>query len=288
MVFGEVSIPMNGRWPAPGVLAVWADTIQPMGRISETQRKELSRWEIKAHPSPSVVEVETLRRVINASVDERPIQDHLAANPRLFSPLLGGGHGRWVRPKVRLGDRFETDFMVADADSTGFHWLYVELESPKADIFLKSGELAEKARHGIHQIHEWRNYIEQNGSEARRLREEGGLGLPQIGRSDWGLVLIGRTETIGEDPAERRRQLESDERILVHTYDWLLDQLEAVALDPAWDHLWGGAVPYTDVERQVHLEETHAALASEPGTLPPRELPGWAEPPDFDPFADGN
>lgn len=227
---------------------------------------DLAPWEIDSAPKPTHAEVETLRGVIDAATDERPIQAHLAANPRLFSPLLGGGHGRWVRPKARFSDRFEADFMIADADSVGIHWVYVELENPRAPMFLQNGELAEKARHGIHQIHQWRDHVDRNGGEARRLRSEGGLGLPEIRPKGWGIVLVGRTEEDGADPAQRRRQLKEDERIMLHSYDWLVDQVRAVAEDGTWAHHPGGLIPYSKAELDEHFELRHKAEAD--GTYP--------------------
>lgn len=175
-------------------------------------------------------------------------------------------NGRWVRPKVRFSDRFEADFMIADADSVGIHWVYVELESPRAPMFLQNGELAEKARHGIHQIHQWRDHVDRNGGEARRLRSEGGLGLPEVRPRGWGIVLVGRSEDSGADPAQRRRQLEEDERIMLRSYDWLVDQIQAVIEDSSWAHHPGGLIPYGKAELDEHFELRRKAEAA--GTYP--------------------
>jgi hypothetical protein len=182
---------------------------------------------VNALPRPTKAEVHALREVIEGAVDERPIQAHLAANRRLFMPLLAGQQGRWVRPQVRFGDRFVADFMIADADSVGMHWQYVELESPRARMFKGNGEVADKARHGIHQLQQWRDYVDCNGDLARRPRSEGGLGLEEIRARSWGIVLIGRSEGSAADPARERRKLEEDNRIRLRSYDWLLDRLGA-------------------------------------------------------------
>lgn len=187
--------------------------------------EDLAVWEVNPRPELTKDEVRALREVIVTAEDERPIQAHLAANRRLFMPLLSGQQGRWVRPQVRLGDRFVADFMIADADSVGFHWQYVELESPRARMFKRNGELADKARHATHQIQEWRDYVDCNGDLARRPRSEGGLGLTEIRVRSWGLVLVGRSEGPAADPSRERRRLEEENRIRLRSYDWLLDQL---------------------------------------------------------------
>lgn len=228
--------------------------------------EDLAEWEIDGFRGPTQAEVDALRGVIDAASDERPIQAHLAAQPSLFSPLLGGGHGRWVRPKVRFSDRFEADFLIADSDSVGIHWVYVELESPRAPMFLRNGEFAEKTRHGIHQIHQWRDHVDRNGSEARRLRSEGGLGLPEIRPKGWAIVLVGRRGDRGDDPVQRRRQLEEDERIMLRSYDWLVDIIQAVVDHPKMEHHPGGLIPYGSDEDEEHRKLRQTAEAE--GTYP--------------------
>lgn len=227
---------------------------------------DLDPWSLDPPPRAARAEVEALSQVIDDAADERPIQAHLEMNPGLFSPLLGGGHGRWVRPRVRFSDRFEADFMIADADSVGIHWVYIELESPRAPRFLQNGELAEKTRRGIHQIHQWRDHVDRNGGEARRLRSEGGLGLPEVRPKGWGIVLLGRSEEAGIDPAQRRRQLEEDERIMLRSYDWLVDQIQAVADDGIWAHHPGGLIPCSKAEHDEHFALRRKAEAA--GTYP--------------------
>lgn len=63
---------------------------------------------------------------------------------------------------------------------------------------------------------------------------------------------------MGPDPVQRRRQLLEDERIMLHTYDWLLDQLMAIAHDPHLDHHLGGVIPYTDEDQNEIFEQRRA------------------------------
>jgi hypothetical protein len=214
---------------------------------------DLAPWEVELRPKVTTAEAEALRDVVESADDERPIQAHLVANPRLFVPLLGGRHGRWVRPQVRFGDRYVADFMIADADSVGIHWRFVELESPRVPMFIRNGELAEKARRGIHQIQQWRDHVDRNAAECRRLRSEGGLGLPQIRPRSWGLVLLGHSEAPVVDPAQTRRRLEEDDRVMLRSYDWLLDRIMAVAEQPLLDHRPGGLIPYGDSDLDARL-----------------------------------
>jgi len=105
--------------------------------------------------------------------------------------------------------------MIADADSSGFHWVYVELESPNVPISIGTGEYAERARRGFFQIRTWRNFVDQNGDHASRPRDQGGLGLPYIRSKDWGIVLVGRRAALGEDRGDLRQQSDKEEQVAI-------------------------------------------------------------------------
>lgn len=173
----------------------------------------------------TVKDLERLRDVIDSASDERPIQRYLDAHPQLLASILSGSR-RYVRSKVRLGGKYETDYMLAEVDSAGFDWIYVELETPKSPVILKSGEdLHDKARTGVSQIKNWREWIADNLELARRPIAEDGLGLAGIRQRDAGLVLVGRRQSLYADPRNVRRQLREDARIYVRTYDWLIEAI---------------------------------------------------------------
>ena len=173
----------------------------------------------------TVDNLERLCDVIDSASDERPIQRYLDAHPQLLASVLSGSR-RYVRSKVRLGGKYETDYMLAEVDSAGFGWIYVELETPSSPVILKSGEdLHDKARTGVSQIKNWREWIADNLELARRPIAEDGLGLAGIRPRDAGLVLVGRRQSLYDDPRNVRRQLREDARIYVRTYDWLIEAI---------------------------------------------------------------
>lgn len=59
-------------------------------------------------------DVESYEDVLSAVDSERPLQRHLALNPRLLVQHLGGGQGRWVIPHSRLGSEFVPDFIIGE------------------------------------------------------------------------------------------------------------------------------------------------------------------------------
>jgi hypothetical protein len=166
------------------------------------------------------------RIVLGNANDEADMQRYLEANPYLLIQHLGGGHGRWVIPRKRLGSEHVPDFVIGDRHSFGFEWQVVEIESPSAKMFNKSGAPSKALNHAIRQITDWRSWLKRNQDYASRRREANGLGLVDIDGSVKGYIIIGRRHTIDPSTNERRRQLCSDLNIDIHSYDWLIEYLQ--------------------------------------------------------------
>jgi hypothetical protein len=167
--------------------------------------------------------VTSLRKCLKNARREQDIQNFLEANPSLLILHLSAGHGRWVIPHQRLGAEHVTDFLIAEKDSAGFYWTAVELESPKSSPFLKNGDPSAALNHAIRQILDWRSWLGKNQDYAARCKSRHGLGLEDIRSSIPGLILIGRRNMLNDSVNERRKQLESELKIRIHTFDWLLD-----------------------------------------------------------------
>jgi len=166
------------------------------------------------------------RSALNKARRESDMQRYLQANPFLLIQHLGGGNGRWVIPQTRLGAEHVPDFIIGDRHSFGFEWQVVEIESPSAMVFTKSGDPSKILNHAIRQITDWRSWLRRNQEYASRRREQNGLGLVDIGSDVKGLIIIGRRDAIAPSTNERRRQLCSDLRIDIHSYDWLVGTLQ--------------------------------------------------------------
>jgi len=187
----------------------------------------------------SEADIDVLQSVIDDASDERPIQELLQSRPQLLASLVRGPH-RYCIPKARLGSAYVTDFLLAYADSAGIHWILVELETPKSSMTLATSKNFDQyARKGESQIKDWREWLQDNLGQARRSRQEHGLGLADIRPQAEGLVLVGRREFLRPNSQAPRKRLFEDTRIRMHTYDWLVEQLEEVnnhqghwAIDP--------------------------------------------------------
>lgn len=175
-------------------------------------------------------QVDSFERVLAAAQDERDLQRYLAAQPGILAHVLDGGHGRWVIPQKRLGDRFVPDFVLGHRWSgPTWEWILVELQTPvlrtgrnpDGRLFTKQGRFVEQLDEGLRQINEWRRWLETNLDYARRARSEHGLGMTEIGANPPGLLLIGREDDLTPEHAARRKQLADQHDIRIHSYDWL-------------------------------------------------------------------
>jgi hypothetical protein len=253
-VIGEVSsISANGRvnfsggyggGAFPHQLRVIARAAETSAEANDARRSACNQAQIRrtaeAPPSgPDIVDLETfqvegrpsdadvaaLLETLDNADDERPVQALLESTPVLLAGVVSSTYGTFVIPKVSLGGRLFPDFLIGAADSMGFRWTLVEIESPRERISLESRRrrFAAKADEAIAQIKEWRAWIEDNIAFARQRRADNGLGLVGIRPASPGLVLIGRRRLLGADDRQLRQQLRTDDDIAMHTYDWLVD-----------------------------------------------------------------
>ncbi|MCO4880268.1 Shedu anti-phage system protein SduA domain-containing protein [Paraburkholderia caribensis] len=170
-------------------------------------------------------DIDALREALDTAKREEDIQQFFQADPKYLIQHLGGGHGRWIIPKQRLGVQHVTDFMIGERDSMGFRWQAVELESPLAKMFTKSGNPSAHLTHAVRQIQDWRMWLAANQNYAAHDRDQDGLGLTDIHSDVQGLILMGRRATESDETRRLRRQMGRDAKIEIHTFDYLLEAL---------------------------------------------------------------
>jgi hypothetical protein len=192
---------------------------------STAKSQDLS--EFVAEDSVSESDITDFEDVITTAKDEQPIQRFLEENRHLLTVLLAG-HQRYCLPKKRLGGEYIPDFIIGTADSLGFRWVLIELETPRSGIYLKDGAmLDERARKGVSQIMDWRNWLSDNISYARQQRRDNGLGLFDIRTDSAAVVLVGRRSKMPKTKDAQRLEYQSN-KIQIHSYDWLLETLRGV------------------------------------------------------------
>ena len=167
--------------------------------------------------------VTSLQELLDRNPQEAEMHRFLEAHPQYLVQVLAGGHGRYQLSKKRLGAEFVPDFLVAQMSSIGIEWPAVEIESPTAAVFRRDGLPTACLNHAIGQIRDWRQWLMDNIDYARRSKERNGLGLIGIDSRAPGLIVIGRRRGFPSRYNEFRRQMIDRERIVIHSYDWLVD-----------------------------------------------------------------
>lgn len=195
--------------------------------------KPLSAWDDEEDPLKDYsfnwmdvrkTDAAKLRKCVDIATREEDVQAFLQERPIPLVQHLGGGHGRYVMSKVRLGSQHIPDFILAERDSDGLTWHLVELESPHARMFTKAGDPSSVLTHAIRQINDWREWIGTNRDYASRPRSASGLGLEEITTNAKGLILIGRRADNDDANIPLRRRLAHDNRIELHSFDYLIDK----------------------------------------------------------------
>ena len=164
-----------------------------------------------------------LQELLDRNPHEPEMHRFLEDHPQFLIQVLGAGHGRYQSSKPRLGAELVPDFLIAEMSSIGIQWHAVEIESPRAKAHRRDGLPNSKLNHAIGQIRDWRQWLMDNLDYARRSKKQNGLGLVGIDSRVTGLVLIGRRHEDHRRYNAFRRQMIDRERIVIHSYDWLVD-----------------------------------------------------------------
>lgn len=99
---------------------------------------------------------------------ERYYHDFIARHAHTFFPMLG--KSIQVISKIRLGAEWVTDLvLVRDEASLGLSYRFIEIEPPWAAPFTKDGVASARLTRAIHQILDWKRWLEEHRSEARKL-----------------------------------------------------------------------------------------------------------------------
>ena len=165
--------------------------------------------------------VSELRALVDANACEEDLQRHLTRHPYILSQQFG--HCHHVFPKVSLGGRYEPDFFCLNIPSPGKQWIGVEIEPPGLSVVTKAGRRTAKLEHALQQVRDWRAWVRENLSTARGVPQKGGIGLEDIDPDFPGWVIVGRRANFTDKFNELRKQIERDERILVRSWDGVLD-----------------------------------------------------------------
>lgn len=177
---------------------------------------------------------------------ERAIHTFLKQYQRpLWVAFAHGWNGILIVPEFRFGRNYRADFLVLSSHSGALHTTLLELEPPKARLYLRDGTESRELRTALRQVKDWFTWVsDYPGQFHREIAEE----IERVARDDRRIpkyllrfiraelldprnvvldhyaVLIGRRNSLS--PADnQRRGNEAKWRVGIEiaTYDRLID-----------------------------------------------------------------
>lgn len=145
-----------------------------------------------------------------------------------------GHHKAFLFREFPLGSDYVADFLIVGKNSEGYHFVFVELESPSESITRKDGEFGDAIRKGIAQVRDWRRWLnavfpslhseftKHLGNHDRNL--PGAFFKLDPTRLHF-VVVAGRRTDYTKKTYALRRELREETRIELLHYDNLLDSL---------------------------------------------------------------
>jgi hypothetical protein len=238
-------------------------------RVTDLRRAELAKWRVQ--DELSISSVRAFENALSSATGERPMQKVLEKHPEILACLINGHNGAYVIPQSRLGNQHVPDFLIAAETSLGLLWSLIELKSPTAPLTIGDGQHSKELRRAIKQIIDWREWLNDNSDYARRNTSENGLGLHGIRSDAHAFIIISRADM--PRASDRLRIRELNDRIEIHTYDWLIRncrmQFRPEELDAARQNsLLDITIPTGTAATKLIIQRLHqaGALADEPSS----------------------
>lgn len=172
------------------------------------------------------------------NLHERFYHDFIARNAHTFFPMLMDSIQ--VLSKIRLGADLITDLvLVRDEASMGLSYLLIEIEPPWITPFTKEGIASARLTRAIHQTLDWKRWLEEHRSEARKLFPSF-LHYADPKTLFKFCIIIGTRENT-RPWLDKRNHLAETLGISIRSFDWLTGCLHARRnFSPIADEYLGG------------------------------------------------
>ncbi|WP_181950451.1 Shedu anti-phage system protein SduA domain-containing protein [Shewanella woodyi] len=137
-----------------------------------------------------------------------------------------GHHGVYLFREFPLGTSFRSDFLIVGLNSEGYHFVFVEFESPFGSITKKNGNIGSSIRKGIEQIDDWDHWIDSNFSTLKEIflkQKSNDKSLPDefisLDKTRVNYVVVsGLRKNFSQTTYRQRRKLFDDQSILLLHY----------------------------------------------------------------------
>ena len=178
---------------------------------------------------------------------ERDAQRFLKSFPMLMVRLFNVSWNYYLAvPEFSLGTDFRADFLILSADSGRWHTVFVELEGPNDQIYLKNGQPSKKLRSAQKQIDDWQRFVRGRTNEVKqeiakilaprrigaqnKLMGRSGYAhdeilLPEVFLHEQYKIVIGRRSSFADEPTHHMPAPGEGYGPQVSTYDRIYDCL---------------------------------------------------------------
>ena len=153
-----------------------------------------------------------------------------------------------VLSKIRLGANWITDFVSTYSQlSYGFNYELIEIESPHTPPFSKAGKPSMRLVAAVQQIHSWKQWIEGNRDEAKRLFPSTLFSVHDTASFRFTIYIGTRENTANW--LERRNFYSKEVGIEIRSFDALTDHLMRRPVMNFW--LGGDEVAFSPLSLHV-------------------------------------
>ena len=191
--------------------------------------------------SPKVIHFKNL--VKNPVCTERDLLNYIRQNNAYF--MLGslltkyfrfGHHGAFLFTEFPLGNQYKADYLLVGLNSEGYHFVFVEFESPAGLVTKKDGFFGEVIRKGVEQVNSWEMWLDENFSYLRDYFERRISHRNQLPRDFYVydktrinfLVIAGQRSNYTEKTYRLRRKLYQDQNVTLLHYGNIIESSKYV------------------------------------------------------------
>lgn len=155
----------------------------------------------------------------------------------IFNYYDFGHHEAFIFPEFQLGNQYKVDYLLIGKNSSGYSFIFVELEDPLKQITLKNGNLGNSLRKGIDQTKDWKRFLEVNYSNfqetLKHKYKNPNLQLPDEfytldpTRNHF-VVVAGLRRNFQENTRRIAREHLSEQKIRILHYENLYDSTQSI------------------------------------------------------------
>ena len=183
------------------------------------------------------IEIE-FQTLIDSNPTERQILNFINDNKyyNLIASIFHSGytfghHDAYLFKEFELPTTYKADYLLVGKNSHGYHFVFIELESPTGSITNNGGEFGTTIRKGIKQVEDWDKWLESNFNTLPLIfdrKKSRSIELPAEFRSlnktrlNY-VVVCGRRADFKDSTYEDKRRLLRSKNINLLHYDNLID-----------------------------------------------------------------